>query len=516
MRHALVIFRKDVRHLRVQLAGFAALMGIFGWIEAVLPRRREFQSFPFTFEILLLIAGAYLAVMTMHQEALPGDRQYWLTRPISRGSLWFAKAIFVVVFFNLPVFAGNLAAIVANGLSPASYLLPVIAKQLFLTAFLILPALALASITRDLTQFVIGLFAVFALVLAPALAFSDFPASTNWGGFSWIRSSVVAMIAMSASAAVLTVQYRQRRTLVSRAIAIAGVLVCAAAPGLGLWHAAFQLQRGTPPSALQLTLDATRDLAPGRGVLGKAPGSDAYVRIVLPVRLSGLPAGTQLLSERIAAQIHTANGSGWSSGWNDAGGTYRLEGEKTLLPQDGPYWQYFYIDHAIYERIKDAPADLRTSSAFTLLSAPTTTRLPTPTRSALVPAFGYCATGANGLGGGNTINSVVVAVCLAPFRLPEWSALYVQSRRTGRIEEFGRPQGSIPNAADHAVSYGPYPVNLHANAWDLLGSVKPVYNAADFDVLFESRRALSHFERELEFRGIRLAQYRDAAAGGAR
>jgi hypothetical protein len=134
---------------------------------------------------------------------------------------------------------------------------------------------------------------------------------------------------------------------------------------------------------------------------------------------------------------------------------------------------------------------------------------------AFVPAFGYCATSANGLGGRNTINSVVVAVCLAPFRLPDWSALYVQSRRTGRIEEFGRPQGSIPNAADHAVSYGPYPVNLHANAWELLGSVKPAYNAADFDVLFESRRALSHFERDLEFHGIRLAQYRDPTEGDA-
>src|SRR5438270_2189959 len=131
--------------------------------------------------------------MAMHQEALPGDRQYWLTRPISRGSLFLAKAMFIVVFFNLPVLAGNLAALIANGLSPIAYLAPLIAKQVFLTALLILPVMAIASVTRDLGQFVLGLFAVFAVVLVPMLAFSDFPASTNWGGFGWIQTSAIAL-----------------------------------------------------------------------------------------------------------------------------------------------------------------------------------------------------------------------------------------------------------------------------------------------------------------------------------
>lgn len=511
MRHALVIFRKDVRRLRAPLAGFVTLMAIFGWMEAVLPRRREFQSFPYTFEILLLIAGGYLAVMAMHQEVLSGDRQYWLTRPISRGSLFLAKATFLVVFFNLPVLAGNLAALIVNGLSPIMFLTPLIAKQVFLTALLILPVMALASVTRDLGQFVIGLFAVFAVALVISLGYSEFPASTNWGGFAWIQTSAIAVIAIAASIATLALQYRQRRTVVSLAIASAGVVVCAAAPGINLWHAAFHLRSGTPPPSLRLTLESDRDLTPGRGVLGMARGTERYVRIVLPVRLTGIPAGSQLLSERIDARIPGV----WSSGWNDAGGTYRLEGEKTLLPQDGAYWQYFYIDRAVYQRVKDAPVDLRTSTAFTLLSAAETTRLATPTRSASVPAFGFCATSANGMGEGKTINGVLVAVCLAPFRLPEWSALYIQSRRTGRVEEFGKPQGSIANANDQPRAYGPYPVNLHASAWELLGSVKPIYNGADFDILFESRSAVAHFERDLEFRGVRLSQYRDLSPGGA-
>src|SRR6202035_1331575 len=100
-----------------------------------------------------LLAAWYLAVMVAHQETLPGDRQYWLTRPVSWQSLLLAKAGFVVAFFQLPVLASNLCTLVANGLSPLAYLTPLLVKQVFLTAFLVLPTLALAAVTRNFGQF---------------------------------------------------------------------------------------------------------------------------------------------------------------------------------------------------------------------------------------------------------------------------------------------------------------------------------------------------------------------------
>jgi hypothetical protein len=110
----------------------------------------------------------------------------------------------------------------------------------------------------------------------------------------------------------------------------------------------------------------------------------------------------------------------------------------------------------------------------------------------------------------------LVVVCLAPFREPEWSTLHIQSRRTGRIEEFGgSPQVRIPGQ-NTSFSYGPYPVGVGVSTWELLGNVKPVYNPRDFDVLLESRHAVAHFERDLEWRGVRLAQYLDTPPGGER
>ena len=180
MRQVLTVFRKDVRRFRPHLAGFLGLMAIFGWLDAVLPQRREFQAFPFFFEILFLIAGWYLTVMIVHQEALPGDRQYWLTRPISWSSLMLAKLLFVAVFFNLPVLACNLAALLANGLSPFAYAAPLLARQALLILLLILPAMAMAAATRDIGQFAIAIFGAFIVVLVIRLESSGFPASTNW------------------------------------------------------------------------------------------------------------------------------------------------------------------------------------------------------------------------------------------------------------------------------------------------------------------------------------------------
>jgi len=77
----------------------------------VLPRRREFQSFPYTFEILLLIAGGYLAVMANASGSAARRSSILDHTPDLACSLFLSKAIFILVFFlSLPVFAGNLAA----------------------------------------------------------------------------------------------------------------------------------------------------------------------------------------------------------------------------------------------------------------------------------------------------------------------------------------------------------------------------------------------------------------------
>ncbi len=511
MRETVALFRKDVRRFRMQLAGLLGLMAIFGWMDAVLPRRREFQAFPFFFELLFLIAGWYLTVMVVHQEALPGDRQYWITRPISWARLLLAKLLFVVVFLNLPVFVCNLAALLVNGLSPAGYLGPLMARQAFLLCFVVLPAMALASVTRDLGQFAIAIFAAFGIVLAIGLQSSDFLMNADWGGFAWIRATAIAILAAIVCGAVLLWQYARRRTMTAGAILAAGVIALGAAPGVNLWYAAFRFQRSLkPPSSaadtVRLSADLDRDPAPARGVLGFWHGTGGYVRLVLPVRIAGIPKDMALLSERIAARLDLPGGDSWNGSWSNAGGTFQLSGPQHLLSADGAYWQYFYVNRGLYNRIKSTPVRLRTSAAFTLLSPPATTRVTPPTVARPVPEFGFCATRAVSAGLSNMINGAVTVICLAPFQEHvEWAALSVQSRGTGRIEALGAPR---------EFSYGPYPADLGANVWSMLGDVKPVYNPADLDILLEGRHAAAWLQRDLDLPGVRLIRYEDSSVGG--
>ena len=181
MHAAICIFRKDVRRLRAPVGLFAGLMVLFTWLEARVPQRTELGNFLLPCEILLLVAACYLSVTVVHQEAAAGDRQYWLTRPISWQSVVAAKALFAVAFFSLPVFLANVAALLANGLSPLAYSGALAAKQWFLAAFLILPVLAIASVTRNFGQWTLWIISAFAAVLLAGLELTGLSAGRPWG-----------------------------------------------------------------------------------------------------------------------------------------------------------------------------------------------------------------------------------------------------------------------------------------------------------------------------------------------
>src|SRR5690348_3994597 len=94
MRQALHIFRKDARYLWPEICLILALVTVFGW------------SNPDAIELLVFTATAYLIARLIHAEALPGDRQFWITRPYRWQSLLGAKLLFVLVFVNLPIMLG--------------------------------------------------------------------------------------------------------------------------------------------------------------------------------------------------------------------------------------------------------------------------------------------------------------------------------------------------------------------------------------------------------------------------
>ena len=108
MSQTLHIFKKDLGHLRLEISLFIALTVVYAWAEF----RQVNQMATWA---LLAIAAVYLIARVVHAEAIPGDSQFWISRPYRWRSLLGAKLLFILVVVNLPVFLARLAILVTGG-----------------------------------------------------------------------------------------------------------------------------------------------------------------------------------------------------------------------------------------------------------------------------------------------------------------------------------------------------------------------------------------------------------------
>ena len=84
------------------------------------PGRTERSLSPYRMFLMLLSLAQPLACWTLliaaiHEECLPGDRQYWLTRPFTWKSLLLEKLMFTAVFVNLARVRGAIGDAAAGG-----------------------------------------------------------------------------------------------------------------------------------------------------------------------------------------------------------------------------------------------------------------------------------------------------------------------------------------------------------------------------------------------------------------
>ena len=154
MRQALHIFKKDVRHLWFEIAVVLAAVALFTYMGA----RHTLSSGAARglagglAVFLLPLAWWILIARVIHSEALPGDHQFWLTRPYAWKSLLGAKALFILVFVNLPMLVADAVIIRAHGFSLLAELPGLLWSQVLLAAVFVLPMAALSAVTAEFVQ----------------------------------------------------------------------------------------------------------------------------------------------------------------------------------------------------------------------------------------------------------------------------------------------------------------------------------------------------------------------------
>jgi hypothetical protein len=505
MRQALHIFGKDVRHLRLEIAAVLVLVAAFAYTGAT--RVILFDSgWGITWQplqLLLLLAWWALIARVVHAEPLPGDRQFWLTRPYRWKSLLAAKALFIIVFVNMPVVLADAAILRAHGFHLGAQLPGFLWSQVLLTAVFLLPAAVLAVLTTGTVQWLLTVIAAAVLKVIWNLMMARFNLDTPWVQLDWVRFYGTWAVLTAAAVGVLIWQYARRRTAAAWLFVAAALAVVTVGSGLIPWTAAFALQsRVIRPriDSSSLSVGFNSGLAWTARALVK---NDGQVHIDLPLQIRGVPADTDVHPDGLSVTIEGADGATWRADREPRRYVTTI-GQLVALETD--------VAGSFYAMVKDKPATLRGSLYLTLWGNPRRTIIPLNNRPLPVPGVGVCSatSGAN--------ERSYFLLCSAAFgsQPARASVELVQSATepSPRSVRLGIDQPT--------TTYSPFPAGLAINpVWE---TALPIQELPDAEVnlrrqpspppskrptaaLVHTVERVAHLRRDFVIRDLRLADF---------
>lgn len=379
MRQALLLLRKDLRRLWPQVAVFWALLAAYAFLEAATPGNPVIALQRSTPALALVVACFYLVAVSVHEDALVGDRQFWLTRPFDRRSLLAAKALFAVTFMALPIFVALLISTAVNGL-PVLVSLAALAPKGATVLLLIAIAMAFAVVTRNLTQYFLALLAVILTQWYLFIFRSGWTYERHyWGGAEWVRMASTALIIFAGAVASILIMHRRYSTTLAGCTLAASLLLAPVWMQLDWWHEAWELQTwlsenpATTPS-VSLRYDSEAPPEPPGLRMYVFPRRDV-VDVKIPIRITGIPEGKQLIGERIRVRVVLPGRRRWDSGWCALSGIGTFSVETRVIPRNGADNLALFIDAPFFDIAKDVPAEIRARLAFKVLGPPETVQL---------------------------------------------------------------------------------------------------------------------------------------------
>jgi hypothetical protein len=389
--------------------------------------------------LLVDIGAAYLIARLIHAETLPGDKQFWLTRPYSRGSLLIAKLLGLLLLVNAPIFGARLYVLLADGFPMETIIAPLLWSQLLLFVGAMLPIAALASVTSGMVPFTFSTLALVAVALGTNASMRPPSAPAirlNLNGTQWLWDSIAVLTLIAFAIPVLYIQYRLRRTWASRLVivlvGIAGVAAYLYVP----WTTAAAIQTAISaqrfdPKAIKVTLAPEAKHFYSRGMIGRQG-----FQLDVPLKIGGIPQDVELIPDAVSLTFEAADGVTWSSG------AYIYPALGKDRPGPGPTILNANVDLPMqsFERIKNQPVKLTAELYVTLFGNPQRKTIPIQATPVGALAGLQCRSGA-----------FRQLVCSAPFGWPA-RLIYAQFPSGGML------------AFTRFISYSPFPAGLAFDA----------------------------------------------------
>jgi hypothetical protein len=474
-------------------------------------------------EIAVYFGGGCMIAVLVHQDALVGARQDWLSRPIRRRDLLAAKLIFVLITIHAPMLLAELGEGLAAGFSFSHSLLPALSQNLWFLVAFTLPVFALASLTRSMTQAIATTLCLFLAVLCWDVLLKGWTGNplgpTGGSAIGWVPDLVRLLIYLLASVAILCLQYFRRKTVASRIVLGAAVVLCLLTQTMP-WRYAFHWEQAVskvPASAHQIALQFDASLGRFRAPVSAGIQSNLHdvaysssndaTKLYLPLEVTGLPADSILKIDRAFVYAVSSNGSRrivLSSANNSDDlevlddGT-RRNGTQTL-------YEPVQMRHGVYRRMKNAPVSLVIDYSITLLNLASVHELRAFGGNMRSPDAGWCQTNVN------DNQTEIEARCLQDGPQPQCDTFFLQNPATGaRNPDI---HGCLDDYAPWFGRYKPLDTMTLAGAnllfRDSAGLVRYPVGGSQITssrVVIRSYQPAAHITRHLVIFGVNLADW---------
>lgn len=441
------IFKKDFRLLR----GFALAVTVLPFAIAAVQFRLGHQfdenvalsSLLLLLEMLFYFGVGSLTAAVVHLDSLADVRQDWLVRPVQRRDLLAAKLLFLVLVAQLPLFLANFGGGLADGFGISASFTPALTENLYFLIGFALPVFAFSSLTKNLTEALAGVFTLFLVVMGLEMLVTGTNGGSALGpttdtGIAWIPQTERLLIYLIAAAAILALQYLRRSTRISR-YTLGGAILLSILTQVVPWRYSFNFEKaisGAPSAEPVLSFDPS--LGKFHSPVSAGPDSSAAqvgearrienssAEIYLPLQISGVPAGSILKIDSVAAHLFAANGKhiGDINNAREEGGFEVLNdgaSGSSLLS----HFEAVPVRNNIFNRVKNTPVTMQIDYSATLMKLASTESLPTSGANRRIPGVGWCRTELN-----DSKTSVELR-CLAAGTLPQCTTAFLQNPGTG-------------------------------------------------------------------------------------
>lgn len=494
------IFQKDVRHHWLEILFSLAALAAFAWDQ---PRQWASQAFleigihktvTISVNVLLPLSWCLLIVRVIQSERLSGERQYWITRPHEWKNLLAAKLLFIVVFINVPLLIVNLLLLKRAGFGPAlSYVPQLLWVQLTSLVFLLLPLIALATVTANVVQMASALLAVGLCMAGGAILNSYVPNQI----YSDSSDEVQGVILLSACIVTLLWQYRRRKTNRSRSLlagaAIAILIVMVATPYRALVAREYPQLSPVTEQSLRLAIDFKKPPEPE-----VEPDDKSDVEIQIPMRVSGIAENSIVYLDGMMLTMEYQNGSHWHSDWEP---TYQH-----LFPGQQSFVANFKVKKSYYEKVASTDAQGRITFAITISRGDNASQIVAGASEFIVPGVGICSLEKPGF---NTIS------CRFPVHGPRLVVVKVSSSETTCPAWDGSPMpsGMTAYGSGGDTDSGPFSsvgtFNIYLSEWEEHAERRYTERVCPGTPLSVSIPVhVERFRMDVDFNRLRLADYR--------